>query len=122
MIRKVLPLTWVANVSLSSWEWFGAEAPTGLVLPAGMDGSRLAFVGTETGADGRANPNVAQDLYDVNGDKVVLAIPVGGGRIVFLPDVLRAQGWIALRSETSAGAAQNQASARSASWLVPSVG
>lgn len=122
MIRKSLPLTWEANASLSSWVWFGTEAPTGLVLPAGMNGSRLALVGTESDADGEANGSAAQDLYDVNGDKVVLAIPAAGGRIVFLPDVLRAQGWIALRSETSAGAAQNQASARSASWLAALAG
>jgi hypothetical protein len=117
--RETRAVTWGASASLSSWTWFGADAPNGLVLPAGMDGAQIAFVGTESGADGNANPEAAQDLLDVTGTKVTLALPAAGGRIVYQPDALRAQGWIALRSETGVGAAQNQAAPRAATWLWP---
>ena len=117
MLRKREPVSWVLGASLSSWTWFGTEAPSGLILPAGMSGARLAFVGADNGADGLADAVAAQDLYDRAGTKVTLVIPAVGGRLVFAPDALLAQGWLALRSEDGAGAAVVQAAARQAVWL-----
>ena len=109
-------VTWTLGQSLSSWTWFGAHAPNTLVLPAGMDGARLAFVGADSGADGEAAVGTAQDLLDLAAAKVTVAVPAAGGRLVFLPDALRGQGWIALRSETAGGVAQTQSAARAAVW------
>lgn len=109
-------LAWESGASLSSFTWFGPEAPNAISLPAGMDGVSLVFVGAENAAG-----TGAEDLLDpVDASKVAIAVPAGGGRLVWAPDCLRAQGWIALRSETVAGAPQNQGAARAATWLWPS--
>lgn len=122
-LREAKAITWAAGASLSSWTWFGVEAPTALVLPVGMEGARLLFVGTENGADGLANASAAQDLYDMDGNRVALripaSIPAAGARVVFWPGALHAQGWLALRAVNASDADQVQSEARAATWLHP---
>lgn len=117
MIRKREPVTWTQNESLSGWTPFNALAPNALALPAAMDGARLVFLAAETGADGNADANTAQVLVDFEGTRVGLTV-VPGSRVVFRPEVLRNQGWIALRSVQADGTtAVVQTAARTAHWL-----
>lgn len=122
MIRKREPVAWTQNESLSGWTWFGAQAPNGLALPAAMDGARLVFLAAETGANGNADANNAQVLVDFEGSRVGLAV-VAGSRVVFRPEVLQNQGWIALRSVQADGTtAVVQTAARTAHWLFQAEG
>ena len=111
------PTAWANGASLSGFIWFGAEAPNGIDLPAGMDGNRLALVRARTGADGNVDAATAEDILDITGAKLTLPITAAGNPIVFDPILLRGLGWIGLRSELSNGNAQAQAAARTATWL-----
>lgn len=122
MIRKREPFTWGQNESLSGWTWFGAQAPNALDLPAAMDGTRLVFLAAETGGDGNVAPSTAQVLVDFEGTRVGLAA-AAGARVVFRPEVLRNQGWIALRSVQADGTTPvAQTAARTAHWLFQAEG
>ena len=122
--RAMSAFTWGINGSLSSWTWFGAEGPNALILPTGLQGTRLLFVATERLAsnDGAPDEAAAQDLYDLDGNRVAVripaSIPAAGVRVVFWPGAIRAHGWLALRSVDAADQPQAQSSARAAAWLV----
>ena len=82
-----------------------------------MDGTRLIFLAAETGPDGEADANNAQELVDFEGSRISLAV-VPGSRVVFIPEVLRNQGHIALRSVQADGTTPvAQTAARTAHWL-----
>lgn len=102
--REIRPVTWAAGQSLSSWTWFGAEGPSAVVLPAGMSGTQLAVVATESGAGGDADPAQAADLlaavdlgwrhgYDVSAWLDFMAHHYGRAFAITQPDSLGRTGW-----------------------------
>jgi hypothetical protein len=116
-MRKVRrePVTWAQGQSVSSWFQFNAEAPNGFSMPAVFTGTRMRVVAADPGADGLADPATLEVLRDFDGAAVSWAF-VASSRVVFHPDALRFQGFLALQSIDAGGAPIVQASPRLGAW------
>ena len=110
------PVTWAGGASLSSFVLFKAGGPSGLLIPAGMEGARMAFVRAPFVA-GAVDPLNAVDVYDVTGTKATFVISATSRAIAFYPLALAGLGYLGLRTEDGVGAAVAQSGAVTAYWL-----
>lgn len=97
-------VTWNTGDAASQPMKIGADSPTGVDLPSGFQGTRLAIeVALDPGSAGY------KPLYDSTGTAVAWTLPsIGsnGARLAMLPDAVRGQGWIRLVSDQAQGAAR----------------
>lgn len=120
MRAEVQAVTWAQNSALSSWFYFGAGAPSGLQVPAAMDGVYLELVSAEDLAASGSIPSAPDtntispiaDFQSANGRYTLGA----GKRWAFDPTALRGQGWLAVRSVNGSGVAVVQTAARAGTW------
>lgn len=110
------PVTWADGESLSSFVLFKEAGPSGLLIPAGMEGVRMTFFRAPFTA-GAVVPASAVPLFDIAGTRLRFVIDSASRVAVFDRNLLRGIGYLGLRTEDASGVAVTQTGAATAYWL-----